>query len=369
MEKNLIWVIKSSMITPTRKNLEELSKRDDLFDESKLNPKSRHYISAVRSFNKAAQMGYSVVTFIDKEYPECLRKISLPPAVLYVRGNVGILNGMVYAGIVGCRKCDDYGKQMAALVAREVGLVGAGVVSGGAEGVDAAAHDGALRVNAPTIAVMGSGLDVIYPACNKELFDRIEQRGGAVISEFPFGTPPKKTNFPHRNRIIAAFSTAVVLTRAKYRSGGLITVRQALEMNKTVFAIPGNIDSPLSAGTNALIRDGALLLISPMDVIDELILKEPDFFVKEKETKIEYKTIVPERVKETSDKSAANITLSEYESEVVNIIESGHNTLSLIEENISFEGARLTALLSMMEIKGIIKKKSDKTYTIIGGKC
>ncbi len=367
MNHKLIWAVKASSITPTRKNLEELAKREDLFDSSLIDIKSKAYKIQERSFARTAEKGYSIVTFIDEEYPRKLRSLAFPPPVLYVRGNVALLNGIVYAGIVGSRKCDTYGKQMANNIAREIGATGAGIVSGGAEGVDAAAHDGALRVKAPTIAVLGSGINIDYPKCNEDLFRRIVENGGAIITEFPFGTPPKGKNFPVRNRIIAALSEVIVLARAGKRSGGLITVSQALEMNKTVFAVPGNIDSPLSIGANALIRDGAIPLISPMDVIDELIEHNPDYFVRERE-QIPYVTAVPE-VENKTAKTAVKVQLTEYEEEIVNIINEGYTTQATMENKVSFEATRLTALLGMMEIKGIIKKKSDKSYIVIGGKC
>lgn len=368
MNRILIWLVKSGGITPSKKNLDELASRRDLFDPATVDINSKEYAKAEKELEKAEKMGCSVVIYPDKMYPECLRDLPRPPAVLYVRGNVSVLNGIVYAGIVGSRKCDAYGVQMASEIAREIGSAGAGIVSGGAEGVDGAAHDGALRVNAPTIAVMGSGLDIIYPPCNKELFKRIENAGGAVISEFPFGTPPRGKNFPYRNRIIAAMSTVVVLVRAAKNSGGLITVEKALSMNKTVFAVPGNIDNRLSMGANELIRDGAVPLLSPMDAIDELIAQKPDYFVKTRE-EIPYVKAVPEVSGKNSKNNGTKIKLSEYESEIVSIIENGFDTQNLIEEKISFDASRLTALLGMMEIKGIIRKKADKRYIVNGGKC
>ncbi len=367
MDKKLIWAVRAQEVTPTRKNLEELSRKEDLFDESLIDTKSRIYKITERSFNKTAEKGYSIVTFIDKEYPVKLRSIAFPPPVLYVRGNVATLNNIVYAGIVGSRKCDPYGKQMANNIAREVGAAGAGIVSGGAEGVDAAAHDGALRVKAPTIAVLGSGINIDYPACNAELFRRIEESGGALITEFPYGAPPRGKHFPQRNRIIAALSDVIVLARAGKNSGGLITVGQALDMNKTVFAVPGNIDSPLSIGANELIRDGAVPLTNPMDVIDELIAQNPDYFVRERE-RIPFVKTVPQMDTEPKSKKIGQ-KLSEYEQEIVNIINEGFATQSQMEDKVSFEAARLTALLGMMEIKGIITKKSDKSYIVNGGKC
>ena len=362
MEQRLIWAVKAAGIQPTGKKLAELSQRVDLFDDSAIDIKSKQYEEAVKNFETAAKLGYSVVTYIDDLYPECLRSISMPPPVLYVRGNARILGDVVFAGIVGARDSDDYGNRTAQNIAMEIGQTGAGVVSGGARGIDAAAHNGALRANAPTVAVLGCGLDVVYPKSNKKLFDKIVQTGGAIISEFPFGEPPLKTNFPRRTRIIAALSTAVLVVRAGKRSGSLITASQAMQMNKTVFAVPGNIDSRLSQGTNELIRDGALVLLSSVDMIDELISKKPDFFVREKSAQDaeswqhDEEEKIPEEKKLSAD-------LSEYEREIVNIINDGFNTQNLMEEKVSFEVSRLVALLGMMEIKGIIKRGPDKKYT------
>ena len=173
-------------------------------------------------------------------------------------------------------------------------------------------------------------------------------------------------NFPQRNRIIAALSTALVVVRAAYKSGSLITASRALDMGVSVFAVPGNIDDNLSAGTNALIRDGANILLSPMDVIDELIALKPDFFVREREREM-FEDETEEKLIEEKPKKTP--TLSVYEEEIISIIESGANLQSLIEEKISFEPQRLTALLGMMEIKGIIKKCPDKKYEITRRGC
>lgn len=370
MDKRLIWSIKSSYIIPSRKNLIELSLRPDLFDETTLNPKDKKYKMAVSDFEKAQQRGISIVTFIDENYPTSLKELSRPPRILYVDGNPDALNYGVYAGIVGCRKCDDYGLRMATQIAQQIGETGAGIVSGGAEGVDAASHRGALLAGAPTICVLGSGFDELYPACNKELFKEVAASNGAVISEFSFSEKPLGRNFPHRNRIIAALSSSVAVIRAGRRSGALITANMAVDMNKTVFALPGNIDHRLSIGTNALIRDGAVPLLSAMDIIDELIESNPDFFMKEKpilKKKEEKQKVVPFLVidKNTDVKE----TLSEYEKEIINIIKSGHTQSSQIEEQISFEPSRLTAVLGLLEIKGLIKRGRDKKYklTIEGG--
>ncbi|MBQ8807671.1 MAG: DNA-processing protein DprA, partial [Clostridia bacterium] len=354
MDRQLIWAVKSKLERNTSKKLSALAARDDLFDISTVDTKSKEYDWAVSNFEMARKMGCSVVTYIDDAYPEVLRTIPQPPPILYVMGNAGVLKDTVFAGLVGSRKCDDYGIRMAESIAMEIGQTGAGIVSGGALGVDAASHRGALRAKAPTVAVLGSGMDIAYPKENHPLFNSIAKSGGAVITEFPFGEVANGWNFPRRNRVIAALSTAVVVVRAAYRSGSLITATRAMEMNTTVFAVPGNIDNVLSAGTNELIRDGALPLLSPMDVIDELVARRPDYFVREKDKKEERakeEFFAPTPAKE--EKKEVPSGLSEYENEIVNIINDGFNTQPQIEEKVSFEAGRLGALLAMMEIKGI----------------
>jgi len=366
MERQLIWTVKSLGIK-SRKRLSELSEREDLFDTSSIDTKSDDYAKVLYSFNKAKRTGCKIITYIDENYPTRLKTVSQPPPVLFVRGNDKILTDTVYAGIVGARIADDYGIRMAENIAMEIGQTGAGIISGGARGIDAAAHRGAIRANAPTIAVLGSGLDRPYPEDNIPLFKQITENGGAVISEFLFGTGPLGWNFPRRNRIISGLSSALVVVRAGHRSGSLITATQALSQGLTVFSVPGNIDDKLSQGTNELIRDGAIPLLTAMDVVDELIALEPDFFVREKERGTEREES-PITVKENDRPKFEG--LSEYEEELVNIIYSGANTLEMMEERVSFEPSRLTALLGMMEIKGIITKGSDKKYKLnTGGGC
>ncbi len=368
MDRQLIWAVKSQNISNTRKKLKELSEREDLFDISSIDIKTKEYERTVRSFDKAKRTGTHIVTYIDPEYPNSLKMIPRPPALLYVRGNKDILKNVVFVGMVGARDCDDYGIRMAENLAAEIGQTGIGIVSGGARGIDAASHRGALRAKAPTVAVLGSGLDRPYPEDNIPLFKKIVENGGAVITEYPFGMEPLQKNFPRRNRIISGLSSALAVVRAAYRSGSLITAHQAAEQGISVYAVPGNIDNKLSAGTNELIRDGAIPLLSAMDVIDELIEREPDFFVKEMD-KREKEEIYREKKQDT--KKELNLEgLSDYEKEIVGIIISGLSTQNLIEEKISFGAERLTALLGMMEIKGIIKKGPDKKYTItVGGGC
>ncbi|MBC8414535.1 MAG: DNA-protecting protein DprA [Nitrospira sp.] len=201
------------------------------------------------------------------EYPESLRRIHAAPLILYIRGRLQADDKYAVA-MVGSRRASAYGMNLAEKMAVKLASSGLTVVSGMARGIDTACHRGALK-GGRTIAVLGSGLDVPYPASNVGLMKNI-MKSGAVISEFPFGTSPLRENFPRRNRIISALSLGVIVVEAALDSGSLITVRYALEQNKDVFAVPGNVNSVNAKGTNDLIKKGARLVESADEVIDEL---------------------------------------------------------------------------------------------------
>ncbi len=367
MERKLLWMVKSDKIQYRGSKMRELAESEDLLDSSKLDRKCKAYKNAVKNLEKAEKLGFKVVTFIDKEYPDSLRNSPTPPAVLYVSGNVNALRYGAFAGIVGSRVPDEYGLRIASSLAFDISQTGVGIVSGGAKGIDAAAHMGALRGKAVTVAVLGSGLDRPYPEVNIPLFERIVKNGGAVISEFPFGEPPNKRNFPRRNKIIAAMSDAVIVARAAARSGALITANHADSYGKAVFAVPGNTDNPLSAGTNGLIRDGVMPCLSAMDVLDEIILRKPDFFTaKEKPQIVEEQT--KNIIKE--EKPIRKMALSPIETEVFEAISGGKQMFDQIADAVSFDESRLTAVLGMLELKGIISKDFDKKYKLkAGGEC
>lgn len=215
--------------------------------------------------------GIKLLSYYDEEYPELLRNISDPPPVLYVKGNKEILNDMGLS-VVGSRYCTYYGSQLAYEFSAQLADVGFTIISGMARGIDSQAHRGALSVKGKTIAVLGSGLDVIYPKENSTLYDEIA-KNGAVISEFPMGTKPLKQNFPQRNRIISGLSVGVLVVEAGEKSGSLITASYALEQGKDVFAIPGNINNETSKGTNKLLKDGAKIVTSLDDIMEEYELR------------------------------------------------------------------------------------------------
>ena len=197
-----------------------------------------------------------IISIQDKDYPSLLKEIYDPPICLYIRGNKKILNNKSIA-IIGCRDASDYGLNVANEFAYNLSKQNINIISGLARGIDSEAHLGVVRANQKTIAVLGNGLDIIYPKENINLVQNILNSGGAIISEYPLGTKPKKENFPARNRIISGMSKGLLVVEAKEKSGTLITVDFALEQGRDVFVIPGNINSINSVGTNDLIKQGA----------------------------------------------------------------------------------------------------------------
>ena len=221
----------------------------------------------------AARLGIALVALGDPCYPALLRRIFDPPPVLYVRGVLSEDEGATVA-VVGSRAATAAGRTLARSMARDLAAWGATVVSGLARGIDTAAHEGALDASGRTVAVLGCGLDRTYPPENERLAGRITS-AGAVVSEFALGTPPLPEHFPRRNRVIAGWSSAVVVVEAATRSGALNTARCAADEGRDVLAVPGHPTQPASAGTNQLIRDGAGLVRSAIDVAQELGIEPP----------------------------------------------------------------------------------------------
>lgn len=214
--------------------------------------------------------GIGILTFLDPHYPPLLKKIHDPPPFLYYKGHPSPRDAASLA-LVGSRSASAYGIRTTERLAQGLAQRGLTIVSGLAQGIDAAAHEGALRARGRTVAVLGSGLDVIYPRENEKLFQRLVEKG-MVISEFPLGTLPERQHFPIRNRIISGMSLGVVVVEAGQRSGSLITAALALEQGREVFAVPGNVESLKSSGTHRLIKQGAKLVEHIQDILDEIHL-------------------------------------------------------------------------------------------------
>jgi len=216
----------------------------------------------------AAQAGHALLTLADTEYPKQLLEIPDPPALLYVTGNVKLLSSSALA-VVGSRNATPQGMKNAQSFARTLSEAGLAIVSGLALGVDSAAHRGGLEGRGSTIAVLGTGIDIVYPRRNQALAEEIASRG-TLVSEFPLGAPPNAANFPRRNRLISGLARGCLVVEAALDSGSLITARLAAEQGREVLAIPGSIHSPLSKGCHALIKQGAKLVESAQDVLEEL---------------------------------------------------------------------------------------------------
>jgi DNA processing protein len=229
-----------------------------------------HAALVERALAWAAHPGQRIVTLADADYPPRLLEIPDPPAVLYCRGNVALLSRPSLA-VVGSRNATPQGLSNAEQFARAFSDAGLVIASGLALGIDAAAHRGGLAGRASTIAVLGTGADVAYPARNRALYDAIAERG-VIVSEFALGTPAVAANFPRRNRIISGLALGVLVVEAAVDSGSLITAKLAGEQGRDLFAIPGSIHSPLSKGCHALIKQGAKLVDSAADVLGELQL-------------------------------------------------------------------------------------------------
>ena len=224
-------------------------------------------IDLAGELKRIADFGCHVLTQADENYPELLRQIYDPPIVLYVKGELTAKDKNAVA-IVGSRQTTHYGLEIARKLAYQLAYVGVTVVSGGARGIDTAAHQGVLAAKGRTIAVLGTGINIVFPPENNELFERIADNG-AVITQFPFNRPADKQSFPIRNRIVAGMTLGTVVVEANLTSGALITANMAVEAGRQVFAVPGRIDSPRSKGCHELIKKGAKLCEGAEDILSE----------------------------------------------------------------------------------------------------
>ena len=225
---------------------------------------------AAIELERVKKLGGDILILDDGSYPQMLREIADPPITLYVRGAWEECLTLPCIAVIGSRMCSTYGSNAAEMLARDLGSRGICIISGLARGIDTAAHRGAMRGSGKTVAVLGTGIDSAYPKENLRLINTILDAGGAVVSQFPLGTPPLKDNFPYRNRIISGLSLGVLIVEASERSGSLITARLAMEQDREVMAVPGNITSANSYGTNYLIKCGAKLVQQWQDVVSEL---------------------------------------------------------------------------------------------------
>ncbi|MDQ5943452.1 MAG: DNA-protecting protein DprA [Patescibacteria group bacterium] len=273
-------------------------------------------------------MNIQDITYKSNSFPELLRSISSPPKKLYCLGEIPDLPMIA---IVGTRRPSSYGEQITYRLAYDLASAGICLVSGLAYGIDAIAHKAAIDAKGKVVAVLGTPLNTIYPAANRNLAKSILSAGGAIISEYEVGQSTQRFNFPARNRIIAGLSIATIITEADAKSGSLITANFAINNDRMVMAVPGNITNPRSAGPNNLIKLGAKLVTNATDVLAELDLKS------------------------SALKTAKTLPASQEEAQIIGLIEEGHNTMQTIIDNSNFDAPQLAHILSLMEITGKIR--------------
>lgn len=255
------------------KNIYKLEKKE-LIENNKIGEKTAEIIldenirlKLDRYLKEMEKNKIDIITIKDKEYPNILKEIEDFPLMLYIKGNKNILNNKNIA-IIGCRECTEYGRKAAVYFSYNLAKENITIVSGLAKGIDTYSHIGALKAGGKTIAVLGNGLNIIYPKQNEKIYEKIVKFGGAIITEYPLGTKPEKNNFPERNRIISGMSKGVLIIEAKEKSGTIITADFALDQGRDVFAVPGNINSVNSVGTNKLIKEGATPVTNFRDVLE-----------------------------------------------------------------------------------------------------
>jgi DNA processing protein len=302
---------------------------------------ARERLSLDEEMARVEREGARVITWQDTEYPPRLRHIHNSPPVLYVKGEILPQDEWAVA-VVGTRAPRAYGRQMVQEIAAGLARSGITVVSGLARGIDSLAHRAALRVGGRTLAILGCGIDIVYPYEHRGLAESITQKG-ALLTEYPLGTQPEGGNFPPRNRIISGLTLGTLVVEAGKRSGALITADYALEQGREVFALPGNVNSPKSVGTNRLIQEGAAKLIASVeDILEELNLT----LVEHHEA---VRTTVPENEQEAH-------VLQYVSTEPIHVDEIGQRTGLPIAE--------VTSILAVMELKGMVRQLGGMNYVL-----
>jgi len=325
-----------------RKDLGELPCISDTIREKLMQTAHEGYIEQYVRWLKSHKV--DVVIEESPAYPTLLREIYQPPTVLFINGRLP-KEFMLPIGMVGTRDSTDYGKRIATKLAKELVQSGATIISGMARGIDRYAALGALSCEAaefPTVAVLGSGVDVIYPSTNTKLYHQIAERG-AVISEFLPGTRPHRGNFPIRNRIISGLSKGVVVVEAAERSGASITANTTLEQNRDLFAVPGEVDRPQSAGTNGLIRAGcAKPVFCTEDILEEYGVQ----VVTVPEVKVEEQSLPP------------------IQKEIYQALKAGPRSADELCDILSFSSAQVNSALTSMQFSGIMKQLPGRIYSL-----
>lgn len=331
--------------------LRQLEKRHDVIPFSKA--------EAEKELAKARKAGLQLLLYSDKEYPQNLKRLEDAPPVLYVRGNVSCLENPLAVSVVGARNASVSGRKLAAQIAYDLTNNKVTVVSGMARGIDAAAHKGALHAQnrqGPTVAVLGTGADVIYPKENTELYQQICEQG-AVISEFPAGTEPQAANFPRRNRIVSALGLGTLVIEATLNSGSLITARLALEQGREVFAVPGFPTDGRAAGPNKLIKEGAALIENAGDILN--ILCATNRHIINEQLSLDL-TQSPSRAKDTGKSTGC-----EEKTKIIDYLSCDGVYVDEIIRLTGLPPAEVMSELLNLELQGIIERQTGNKVALV----
>ncbi|RNC79504.1 MAG: DNA-protecting protein DprA [Balneola sp.] len=291
-----------------------------------------------------------IITLLDPEYPELLKQIYDPPVLFWIQGDANALS-KPGIGVIGTRNTTLYGRKMAEKLSKELGEEGLCIYSGLAEGIDSIAHKAALEANASTVAVLGSGIDNLYPRSNADLANQIVKNGGAVITEYSPGAKPEPGNFPIRNRIVSGLSLGVLVVESGIQGGSMITADLALDQNREVFTIPHTLDNASGTGCNYLIKTGAAKLVQSIhDILDELPVAQK----KKGETKPSPKPIAQWRKED----------LSELDKKICETLEKGALQIDVLADTLSEHVSQLLVNLLQLEMKGIVVQKAGKMFEL-----
>jgi DNA processing protein len=311
--------------------------------------------AAEKELQECRRAGMQVLCLSDPGFPELLKNISDPPLYLYVHGDLSLLDNPAVA-VVGARRCTRYSTEVARKLGSDLAMAGITVVSGLADGIDRYAHLGSIDRPGRSVAVLGTGLDLIYPARNRDLWERMSEQG-LIVTEFPPGTRPDGPNFPHRNRIISGLSLGVVVVQAAVKSGTLITARLAMEQGREVLVVPGPVDGPGYEGSHQLVRDGAALVRGGEDIILELAS------ILESRYPHLGGGITGSAVIPRNEDRVAAMELSGEERQVVDrLLRAGKQQIETLGIALDWDASRLSRVLLMLELKGVVRQLPGMIY-------
>lgn len=377
MNKEIFWLWYTQKESLTKKikfdlfnkfgNIEDLYNTKSYSSYKFLSDNAKKELSDkdLKNYEKVAELyrknNVRLISIDMEEYPQLLKHLSTPPLLLYCRGKFINLNERLCISVVGSRKITDYGKNCTKNIAKELAQNGVIIVSGMAYGVDACAHEAALEAGMPTVAVVGTGVNMVYPKTNASLMKNIIKTG-MVISEYPLNTEADRHHFPERNRIISGLSAATLVIEADIKSGSLITANYANEIGRDVYAVPGSIYSVNSKGTNSLIRDGAYLTTCADDILDNYRFEYADLLVKGINNKIEHNNIEENIIHEETAVHKIITETNDIEKIILSILENDALTIDEICQKTNISISTLNQQLLLMELEEKIKKLPGNNY-------